>query len=311
MITLIGTRSSPNWETQPAKMDVLNLRHTFETSSRWEIPDLRPTSFVPANLAAWNMPRHREYAAVSGGALHFFLDDYRFESVWSSPERLLPRVTAVGAALTPDFSLWRDMPTPAQLWNVYRSRWCGAYWQSQGVEVIPTACWAGPETFDFCFDGIPTESTVAITSMGIRASEIDRSLFRDGVKELISRTNPQLILAYGRLRHCDDIDLPEVREYPTFWDRRRKAVTPEWEDADHAVAPAPESARPKPARPREVQVLDPQVRQEVEALQALARDLARATAVPEQVESRPVEAPPAEWAAAVRQALSTSSSTPE
>lgn len=280
MIALFGTRSSVNWETQPGKFDVLNLRQVFESASAWQIPDIRPSSFVPANLAAWNMPRHREYAAVSGGSLHFFLDDYRFENVWSSPERLLPRVTAVGAALTPDFSIWRDMPRPAQLWNVYRSRWCGAYWQSHGVEVIPTACWATPDTFEFCFDGIPTGSTVAISSMGIRASEIDRSLFRQGVKELISRTQPQLILAYGRLRYCDDIDLPEVREYPTFWDRRRKQVSDSWEDAAPVAVPdqAAEDPEPSegPAWPADQQV----VRQAVEALRAQAVELARATAVP-------------------------------
>lgn len=164
---------------------------------------------------------------MSGGALHFFLDDYRFETVWSSPERLLPRVKAVGASLTPDFSLWVDMPYPAQLWNVYRSRWIGAFWQSHGIEVIPTACWSTPDMFDFCFDGIPDDSTVAISSVGVRTNPKDQALFRAGIKELIHRKRPQLILAYGQLRYCDDIDLPAVREYPTFWDRRRKQVEPD------------------------------------------------------------------------------------
>jgi hypothetical protein len=197
---------------------------TFPSTNDNDIPDLQPTNFIPTNLAAWNMPRHRDYAAISGGALHFFLDDYRFETAWSAPERLLPRVLAVGAALTPDFSLWRDMPRAAQVYNVYRSRWCGAYWQSQGAKVIPTACWATSDTFDFCFDGIPSGAAVAISSMGIRSTVQDIALFRDGLNELISRTQPQTILSYGKLRFCDDIDLPQVKEYPTFWDRRRRVV---------------------------------------------------------------------------------------
>lgn len=228
---MFGTRTSVHWNTQPGKFDVLNLKMTFPSSNVNDIPDLQPTEFIPENLAAWNMPRHRDYAAVSGGALHFFLDDYRFETVWSSPKRLLPRVTAVGAALTPDFSLWRDMPRATQIFNIYRSRWCGAYWQTNGVQVIPTACWGAPETFDFCFDGIPSDSTVAVSSMGIRSSREDQSLFRDGLQELIFRTQPKLLLAYGQLRFCDDINLPEVREYPTFWDRRRKQVEP-WEEEE-------------------------------------------------------------------------------
>jgi len=221
---VFGTRTSEFWNTQPGKFDVLNLRKIFPSSSVNDIPDLQPSNFVPTNLAAWNMPRHRDYAATSGGAIHFFLDDYRFETAWSAPERLLHRVLAVGASLTPDFSLWRDMPRAAQVWNVYRARWCGAYWQSNGVEVIPTACWGATDTYDFCFDGIPFESTVAVSSMGIKASKEDQALFRAGITELISRTQPRLLLAYGQLRFCDDIDLPEVREYPTFWDRRRRRV---------------------------------------------------------------------------------------
>ena len=221
---MFGTRSSINWNDQPGKFDVLNLRMVFPSSTDNGIPDLKPSEFVPTNLAAWNNPRQRDYAAVTGGALHFFLDDYRFETVWSSPERLLPRVMAAGASLTPDFSLWRDMPRAAQVFNTYRSRWCGAYWQSHGIEVIPTACWGSSHTFDFCFDGIPENATVAISAIGIRSNKIDQALFRAGIQELIRRTQPKLLLSYGRLRFCDDIDLPDVREYPTFWDRRRKRV---------------------------------------------------------------------------------------
>jgi hypothetical protein len=175
---------------------------------------------VPENLAAWNVARQREHAAKTVGAIHFFLDDYRFESLWASPERLLPRVTAVGAALTPDFSVWRDMPLAAQVWNVYRSRWLGAYWQSHGVQVIPTVSWGRRDTFDFCFDGIPKGSTVAVSSVGV--SVRDKALYRAGIRNLIRCVEPQRLLSYGRLRYCDGITgLPEVVEYPTFWDRRR------------------------------------------------------------------------------------------
>lgn len=231
---MFSTRTSDNWADKPGKFDVMNFSRVFESSTDYGIPDLQPTDFVPSCLAAWNMPRHRDHAAVSGGALHFFLDDYRFESAWSAPERLLPRVLTVGASLTPDFSLWRDVPRASQIWNTYRSRWCGAFWQENGVEVIPTACWGAPDTFDFCFDGIPAGSTVAVSSVGIR-SDLEQALFRTGLRELIRRTQPKLLLSYGELRFCDSLDLPDVREYPTYWDRRRKQL--KWEDADSPERP--------------------------------------------------------------------------
>ena len=144
---------------------------------------------------------------------------------------------AVGATLSPYFSLWRDMPRAAQIWNVYRKHLCGAYWQSNGVEVIPTACWGAPDTFEFSFDWIPSDSTVAVSSMGIRSSKEDQALFRAGMQELISRTQPMLLLAYGQLRFCEGINLPDVREYPTFWDRRRRRVEHDGRQRKHGGNP--------------------------------------------------------------------------
>lgn len=221
---MFGTRTSYNWQSQPGKFDVLNLRHVFDTQSEYDLPELQPTQLVPENLAAWNVDRQREYAGFTGGAIHFFLDDYRFETTFSSPERSLKRVEAVGASLTPDFSIWRDMPRAAQIWNTYRSRWCGAYWQANGIDVIPTVSWSTPDTYDFCFDGLPVGGTIAISSVGVRTTGEDQVLFRQGVEQLLARTLPSTLLVYGQLRFCEDLELPEVKEYPTFWDRRRKKV---------------------------------------------------------------------------------------
>jgi uncharacterized protein DUF4417 len=218
---IYGTRSSDYWESTPGRFDALNLRHVFASTSPYGIPDLAPCDYVPTALAAWNVPRQRQHAATSGGAIHYFLDDYRFEPLWTSPERCLTRVLTVGAALTPDFSLWREMPIAGQIWNTYRSRWVGAYWQAHGIQVIPTACWSTPDSYSFCFDGIPIGGTVAISALGVRASGDEQALYRAGLEQLVQRTRPSLILSYGKFR--GNTTTP-VREYPTFWDRRRKAI---------------------------------------------------------------------------------------
>jgi hypothetical protein len=205
-------------------MDALNLRMIWPSSNEFGFPDLELCEWVPDYLGAWHLPRQRDRAARENGAIHFFLDDYRFETAFSSPERTVGRVTAVGGALTPDFSLWRDMPRTALMWNVYRSRWCGAYWQHQGVKVIPTVCWARSDTFDFCFEGLPQGGPIAVSAVGVRAKGDDVVLFREGLAEALRRLNPSVLLSYGKLHHVDGLLLPPVREYPTFWDERRKAV---------------------------------------------------------------------------------------
>ena len=213
---IYGTRSSNNWNATPAKMDVLNLRRIFP-GGKWGIPTLEPCGHIPTTLAAWHHPAAREAAAQTGGALHFFLDDYRFERVWWKPEACLSRLREVGAALTPDFSLWRDMPAVTQMWQIYRSRWCGAYWQSQGIQVIPTVGWAGPESYEFAFQGLPHHSVVAVSALGVN-DDLARELFQAGIEAMIDECEPSLLLSYGKLPAA--VDVP-VREYPTFWDIRR------------------------------------------------------------------------------------------
>lgn len=220
---IYGTRSSERWVVPPGRLDVLNLRTIFPSSNEYGIPDLSPSSTVPSNLAAWHVDRQRKFAAETGGAVHCFLDDYRFETVWSSPERAARRAVAVGRALSPDFSLWRGMPRVASIWNVYRSRWVAAYWQALGVDVIPTVSWSDQSSYAYAFAGLEAGGTVALSSVGVPSSDGDSvRAFRSGLEQVLERLRPSTLLAYGRLRHVDGLDLPRVVEYPTHWDRRRR-----------------------------------------------------------------------------------------
>ncbi|WZB38393.1 hypothetical protein SEA_BAZZLE_114 [Mycobacterium phage Bazzle] len=222
--SIYGTRSSKFWTEAPGKMDMSNFRMIFPSSNEFGFPDLACETWVPGDLGAWHLPRQRERAAKSDGAVHFFIDDYRFETAFTSPERTLPRVQAVGGALTPDFSWWRSVPRVAQMWQTYRSRWCGAFWQANGVRVVPTLNWGGPESFDFCFKGIPQGNVVAISALGVRAKD-EAEPFRLGFSEMLAQLAPSTVVSYGKLRFVDDlVDGVPVREYPTFWDERRTVV---------------------------------------------------------------------------------------
>ena len=221
-----GTRSSERWRAEPGRMDACNLRHIFPSSNEFGIPDLPLTATVPSSLAAWHIPRQREHAAATGGAVHCFLDDYRFETAWSSPERAARRVLTVGVGLTPDFSLWRDTPSAIGIWQTYRSRWVGAFWHALGVDVIPTVSWSDAASLEYSTAGIAHGSVIALSSVGVSTADaVSVDLFRSGVEQVLDRIEPSVVLAYGRLRHCDGLALPRVVEYPTHWDRRGPSST--------------------------------------------------------------------------------------
>ena len=64
--------------------------------------------------------------------VHFFLYDYRFERVWKNPDSDIEKLSRYRAVLSPDFSMYLEMAPVMQLYNVFRNRWCGAYWASKG-----------------------------------------------------------------------------------------------------------------------------------------------------------------------------------
>lgn len=213
--SLAATRSSARWSEKPGSFDKLNTRVLFASLNEHGIPDLPAAGAEPARLVAYNDRACRE--PKPGDCLHWFLDDYRFEAAWSLPQRVLSRVQRVGTALTPDFSLWREMPRCMQVWQVYRSRWCGAWWAMHGVSVIPTVSWSGEASYDFAFAGIPPGSAVGVSAVGVMRDREARRLFGAGYEAMLATVRPSLVLAYGKLPP----GLPDcpVRVYPTRWER--------------------------------------------------------------------------------------------
>jgi len=152
---------------------------------------------------------------AADGAIHFFLDDYRFESVWSHSHKALRYLSDFKTLLTPDFSLYPEWPLSLQIWNIYRSRWCGAWWASLGFQVIPTLSWAGRDSYEFCFAGVPAHSLVAISTVGVQT--VDYSRFTHGFCEMLDRLQPSRVLCYGAIL-LELESLVEVQCYPTRWD---------------------------------------------------------------------------------------------
>ena len=105
---------------------------------------------------------------------------------------------------------YMDMPMPMKIWNVYRSRQVGAYYQSRGLRVIPTISWAEKETFEFCFKGIPKGSIVAISTIGVKQNKDARKIWEDGVAEMIRQIEPSTIIVYGGKLEFDYGDIEVV-----------------------------------------------------------------------------------------------------
>lgn len=162
------------------------------------LPMLDAVSVTPKRLRAFTSCAR---CTDERAGVHFFLDDYRFEAVWGDPLRYVPMLSRFACALTPDFSCYLDMPEPMQRWNVYRGRAVGRAWQDAGLRVVPTLTWGEPDTYAFCFEGLPRGSAVALSTVGLMDCPEGVELFRHGAAEAARRLHPSVVLAYGK--RCD------------------------------------------------------------------------------------------------------------
>lgn len=125
--------------------------------------------------------------------IHFFTYDWKFEKVYSNPEEELEKLKQYKYVLSPDFSLFTNMPLALQIASVFKNRWCGAYWQSKGLKVIPTVSWGSEKTFEFCFDGIEEGSVVAVCTYYRENCEHE---FMLGYNEMVKRIKPSAVICY-------------------------------------------------------------------------------------------------------------------
>lgn len=191
---------------------------TNMTDDFWQMPVIKNDGFIPDDLIGFN------YAKTSKNkhaGIHFFVDDYQFERVWNKPDAYADVLSEYECVLTPDFSLYLDMPMPTKIWNVYRSRQIGAYYQSLGLKVIPTMSWAEEATFEFCFRGVPKGSVVAVSTIGVKDDNNALRIWRDGMAEMIRQIEPSTILVYGGELDFDYGSI-DVRYYDNKVTRRLK-----------------------------------------------------------------------------------------
>ena len=157
--------------------------------------------------------------------MHFFLDDYQFNRLWTSIDRYVPMLSEFKYVMTPDFSLYTDFPKAIQIYNHYRKHWVGAYLQEAGVNVIPTITWSTPDSYDWCFDGEPVGGTIAISSVGCLKSKARKELFLLGYKEMVKRLRPEKIIFHGNVPpECTE----NIIRIKSFQDKFREANCGGW-----------------------------------------------------------------------------------
>lgn len=185
--------------TRFLEQNILNLGYAqYDGIGEFDIPEIHPVhidNLKDIPLQGFNFALKTDHPENVG--VHFFLHDYQFERVWKYPDRYIDVLKKFAFVLSPDFSPFSDMPRVLKIYNIYRNRWCGRYWQEHGIKVIPTVTWSDEDTLNYCLDGLPKHATIAISTMGEGRWGNYESLKKNW-NYVIDTLKPETILLYGK-----------------------------------------------------------------------------------------------------------------
>ncbi len=197
-----------------------------------DIP-LCPTivSKLPTKIITWIEAKkvHKELMRkdsnyASDAFICLYIDDQFFDgpksSIWTFSNNALSVIKHFKGIITPDFSTYVDFPKPMLLYNTYRMRAFGYWIGNNGKEVINNVRWGYDDTYQYSFDGIEKDSTVAIGTVGGSPRKlVDRERFELGFYEMIGVLTPKTIIVYGSANYsCFDKVRGkgiEIIEYPS------------------------------------------------------------------------------------------------
>jgi hypothetical protein len=148
----------------------------------------------------------------TNATVHFFIYDDEFDEVWRSPASYIDELAQYRQVISTDFSIYTNMSLAMQIFNVYRNRWLGCYWQERGLTVIPSVSWSDEWSYEFCFDGIQQGAVVVVSTLGSYDIE---PLYMEGFRRMCEKIKPEKVICYAKpfdamLELADLIEIPYV-----------------------------------------------------------------------------------------------------
>ena len=191
-----------------------------------EVPVIRRPEriAIPSNMVPFS--KRAQVGSAQRYAVCCYELDREFAPLLKDPEAHVGELRRFQAVVSPDASLYWDMPLAAQIANKYRSNAVGHYMQKQGLYVIPNVRWGDERTYTceylpepLAFLGVERRSIVSVGSYGLVKTAEERRHFRAGLSAMLEWLEPEVVLVYG--------SAPEA-VFGDFWDRAEFVRYPDW-----------------------------------------------------------------------------------
>lgn len=186
--------------TDPARdrRDVFNgrLLAGLTLVGPYEIPMIDPCLQVPDSLISFSEANALRKPDPQTW-VHFYEDDYKFIRLWNDPDRHFRRLAQFAGVVSPDFSIYRNMPTAQKIAHTYRNQLLGARMQADGINVIANIRLSGRESIPYALAGAPRHSTVALGLHGCTQDRTNRRHVVEEVRIVCDELAPAHLVVYG------------------------------------------------------------------------------------------------------------------
>ena len=176
--------------------DVFNafMLSNVDYAGNLEIPIINLSTSEPTELISFSkINKCTEYNKW----VHFYEHDYIIERICKYPEKYLQKLKQFKGVITPDFSLYRDMPFTMQINNIFRSHQIGRWLQNEGIDVITNIRYGDDRTYKIACLGVPKHSTVAIGTYGSIKDKENRKYLEAGLPIVFNTIRPKTLVIYG------------------------------------------------------------------------------------------------------------------
>lgn len=165
---------------------------------KYQIPVLskHETILIPKDMIPFDKRRKVKDNDI---AINFYMHDKTFKQVLTHTKKYTAELSKFSQVISPDCSLYRDMPLCLQITNTYMNRAIGFYLEKNGIYVIPNVRWGDERSLEFCFDGLPTNDIVSISTYGCIKGYENKYYFKIGLREMLKVLKPQVVLVYGAM----------------------------------------------------------------------------------------------------------------
>ena len=137
----------------------------------------------------------------------FYEHDIRFRDILTATKEQISSLKNFKGVISPDCSLYYDMPLVLQMTNTYLNRQIGHYLQTQSIYVIPNVRWGDersytritPSEVPFAFLGLEKHGIYSVETYGCCKTTEYKHHLREGLRNFIKEIEPKIILVYGAM----------------------------------------------------------------------------------------------------------------